>query len=399
MSAAISRPGFFPAAKTLILCALLLSGLWPIPASAGSVGPVAALSSAADRLSGAAFASSGLLLAMGSGGDDAGPARKNGGASFSGDDTDDLPFRSVLEGSFVGALIFGRPYQGLGTLDLIILALIGFLLVWRLMPDSRTGKSQGDDRFTVGRRDASSTELPRDFSSRIPPEAGQKKVERNWRGGQTSSDGGEEAAGRGHDSSGLPKRGVSRLGGPWAGRRSTDEPAERKSVRLGAVRDHEPFQRRSKPIRDQAETIWAKIGANAPEPAAVAPGVVLPEGFDPDDFLDGAHMLYCRLQEAWAMRDTDSLAPFATPEMLRLLREQAAADPQPIDMKILRLDATLVGLERQQTQEWADVAFCALMRFGPNAPAQVSETWRFIRERDTGGLWRLADIGEHEGWR
>ena len=121
------------------------------------------------------------------------------------------------------------------------------------------------------------------------------------------------------------------------------------------------------------------------------------EDFDSDDFLEGARVLYIRMQEAWAARDTESLAPFMTPDMMRLLHERAAADPHPAGVDILLINATLLGLDRQGGEERADVEFAVLMRMDRGAPMEVNEIWRFVRGRDNDGMWRLAGIEPRGG--
>ncbi len=393
MPAATSRPGSASAAGALLLCALLFAGILPVPALANTASPAGALtrteaSSVAlfstEGGDSASTLSGGGLLAMGGSRQEPGLPPENGGTTGSRDSAGSF-LHTDLEGSFFGALIFGQPFEGLGIFDLAALALVGFLLVWRFMPGSREGKNRGDDRFTVGHRDGPSTEVPR-----TPPDAGRESA---GRGRPTDTRGldGEKNTGRERGGSGLPDRdSAGGSGGVWPERRTTGQDAE--------PREQRQLQRRPD-VKKQAESVWAKVSANASEPAAAARGVVLPENFDLDDFLDGARLLFIRLQEAWAARDTDSLAPFATPDMMRLLREQVAEEPHPVSIKILLLDASLAGLEQQRKQEWADVAFSALMSFGGDAPTEIREVWRFVRERDDDAMWRLSGIQEHEGWQ
>jgi predicted lipid-binding transport protein (Tim44 family) len=125
----------------------------------------------------------------------------------------------------------------------------------------------------------------------------------------------------------------------------------------------------------------------------VATGVEIPAGFDVHEFLEGARTLYVRLQQAWASRKVDDLAPFVSARMLGLLQKQAAANPDPVPVEILLVNATLNKVAREEQTEKAEVAFSVVMRTGQEEePAEVNETWLFMRGGDSGGMWRLTGI-------
>ena len=372
----MSGPDISPAMKTVALaCALLLqTAFFSLPALAASTdfGHAGAVREsdrtghsffpAESHASGTDLPGDGLL-AMGGKDREHGAAPHGSGTADNSGDAGGSLSRSALEGSFLGALLFGYPFEELGLPDLAILALLGFLLVWRFMPGPRPEKKQEGDRFTVGRRDRSSTELPRELQPRRPQGAATKDSERSGQSGRWTA------------------------GGQKDGRREAgDAPA-------GPVRA--PFRRKS----EAPENAWMRRSADAATPAKVpadAFGATPAGEFDQDDFLEGARILYIRMQEAWAERDTESLAPFMTPDMMRLLREQAAADPHPVSMQIMLLNAALAGLERQDGEERAGVKFSVLMRADRDAPIEVHEVWHFVRGGETGGTWRLAGIEEHE---
>lgn len=375
----MSGPGISSAIKAFALvCVLLQTVFFSLPALAVSTdfshaGAASesgrtghSLFPAEERAAGADLPGDGLL-AMG------GKNRERGAASNGSDAVDNngdtggsLP-RSALEGSFLGALLFGYPFENLGLPDLAILALLGFLLVWRFMPGPRPEKKQEGDRFTVGRRDRSSTELPRELQPRRPRDAAPKAPEQgrgqNARWPTSGSDGQKDGRHEAENDSAGPERA--------------------------------PFRRKS----GAPEAAWTRRRTDAASPAK-APSDAFgasPAGeFDQDDFLEGARVLYIRMQEAWAERDTESLAPFMTSDMMRLLREQAAADPHPVSMHIMLLNAALASLERQGDEERAGVKFSVLLRADRDAPIEVHEIWRFVRGGETGGTWRLAGIEEHE---
>lgn len=356
MHAVTSGSGIMAVTKTFALtCALLLyAGLWPLPALAGPTGAGhqerrddvdearSFVFSAEEKFSGTALPGDGLLAMGGRRHEPVSAAEEAAMADSNGDSAGSL-FRSAFKGSFIGALVFGYPYQELGVVDLAVLALIGFLVVWRFMPAPRKTSGRKDDPFTANRREGPS---------------GRRD------GGRTPL-----------DSSGLPNR---------------DTPHPDKP---GGASSRWPVRERGGQRDERPDRGWeAAASETATEPLAAAGRAAPPGDFDADDFLEGARVLYIRMQEAWAARDTEVLAPFMTPDMMLLLRERAAADPHPAGVNILLLNATLLGQERRGNEERADVEFAVLMRTDGDAPMEVNEVWRFVRGHDSDGMWRLAGI-------
>lgn len=122
------------------------------------------------------------------------------------------------------------------------------------------------------------------------------------------------------------------------------------------------------------------------------------DGFDQDDFLRGAKIVYIRLQEAWDKRDVEDIAAFATPAILNEVTAQAEADPNPSKTEIMLVNASLVSAERDGDDDVATVLFDVLLRENPEAqvPAQVRELWHFIRPADSARPWRLDGIQQVE---
>lgn len=384
----MSGPGISSALAACILaCALLLqAALFPVPALAdrGDSGHAAA-SGGADRTGYSFFPAEqpvfkmdppgAGLLAMGGQSRERGAPPAGNGPAGTGETSAGSASRPALEGSFLGALLFGYPFEDFDFLDLVLLILLGFLLVWRFMPAPRS-KKKPEEGSATGRRDT--------FSARPPTRLGHERP----------GDAGGKDSGP--------------LAGHWPGDKPGSEPDSRKNGRPGreaenipAGPERFPFRPRSGASGGQAGAgVRRYTGAAAPLPgAADTPGISPDESFDPDDFLEGARLLYIRMQEAWAERDTKSLAPFMTPDMMSLLRERAAADPHPVSMHIMLLDAALAGVERQNGEERAGVEFSVLMSTDHNTPVRIHEIWHFVREKSAGGTWRLAGIEEREEQR
>ena len=370
MRAVISGSGIISAARALALACALLLHAGPVPALAGPAGAGheerrgdadkarSFVLSAEETIFGTALPGDGLLV-MGGKHHESAPTGEETAMAGNNEDSAGSLFDSVFQGSFVGALVFGYPYQELGIVDLAALALIGFLVVWRFMPAPRKSPERKDDSFTADRRKG-------------PP--GQRD------NGRTTP-----------DASGLPNRDGPRPDSPRSdkaggasGRWPVRGRAEQQARQPGGQPDGQ---------RDGPERGWGTVASEAaPEPLIASRSASPAEDFDSDDFLEGARVLYIRMQEAWAARDTESLAPFMTPDMMRLLHERAAADPHPADVDILLLNAVLLGQEGRGGEERADVEFSVLMRTDGDVPVEIHEMWRFVRGRDTDGMWRLAGI-------
>lgn len=295
-----------------------------------------------------------------------------------------------LGGSFVGALLFGYPYTGFGMADIVLLAVLAYFAVRALLGGVR---GEGDDRLSGGRDGSGSTRSS------------------EWSVRDEDEDEEEHRAPRGTGARREDRRPPSSSGGPanprdnaWSRRLreryGEDEQAGGPGARRSDVgqprRDSEP------PLtaRRRAEAMWKHLSsqpeehAEAPETAAsVAAGAHVPAGFDVSDFLEGARALYARLQNAWAERKVDDLAPFTTPEMLRLLQDHAAANPDPESVDVILVNATLNDVVRKDGEEEARVHFAVIMRMGDAAhPSEIEEIWRFVRGAESNGMWQLAGI-------
>lgn len=279
----------------------------------------------------------------------------------------------LFGGTFLGALIFGYPYDGLGFLDILIMGLLALVLVRALAAKRRR---QGDDRLSSGPRS----------NDRLSPG---RWSERNMQ--ETQGKNGEK-----------PRIGVEDLRPGASGGR--DVPGARGdtvwSRRLRGEGGVSRPEGRKLPenVQENAASMWARLSSgehsqDEPLAAALADGVEVPPGFDVHDFLEGARTLYVRLQQAWAARKVDELAPFVSAQMLELLRKQAAANPGPAPVEILFVNATVNKLSRDEGAEKAEVAFNAIMRTGQEEEStEVDELWLFTRSPDSNGMWQLTGI-------
>ena len=277
------------------------------------------------------------------------------------DGGDQSPLERYLGGSFLGALLFGFPYTGVGVADIVVLLLPAYLVL-RAVLGRRT--SEGSDRLSGKRRD--------DFSARnsgerpwTDPKDGEKESEdssrRNGRTGSPKAPSGPEG------------RVWSRPGGQGENARDAEERSAPPDRDFGRTRTgwqgRGPLPQRT--VKKRAEAMWVHLRSNPETGAAdfgasekAAGGAHVSAAFDTEDFLEGARTLYIRLQNAWAGRNVDELAQFTTPDMLRLLREQAARNPTPEPVDIILVNASLQDVVQKDGAEEALVRFESVMRMG-----------------------------------
>lgn len=140
---------------------------------------------------------------------------------------------------------------------------------------------------------------------------------------------------------------------------------------------------------------WAGLGSPGGT-ADAAQGIVLPEGFDSQEFLEGAKMAFGRLQASWDARDLDDIAQFTSPAVQEEIRRQAAEDPGPSLTEVLMVNARLLEAKEQGPATLATVYFDALMREERGGPTeQVREVWHFRRD-GADGSWVLDGLQQLE---
>lgn len=131
----------------------------------------------------------------------------------------------------------------------------------------------------------------------------------------------------------------------------------------------------------------------------VQPEVTTPAGFDSDEFLEGAKIVFNRLQESWDKRDLDDIKQFTTPEVFESIKQQAKDDPVPSRTEILMSNARLLEVKEEADGILATVYFDVLMREDQSAqhPEQVREVWHFLKNQKDDSMWMLDGIQQLEG--
>lgn len=138
--------------------------------------------------------------------------------------------------------------------------------------------------------------------------------------------------------------------------------------------------------------------ADTPAPETPA-GPPVPPGFDVEDFVKGAKMVYSRLQESWDRRDLADIRRFTADEVYEEISRQAQADPKPGRTEVLLVNARLLEAVRLGNETVATVYYDVLLRENPAAaqPSQVREVWHFRRnESQPKPEWVLEGIQQLE---
>lgn len=148
--------------------------------------------------------------------------------------------------------------------------------------------------------------------------------------------------------------------------------------------------------RDYSDA-WAHLRDAAPQNAApqASAGFTPPPGFEYDKFMEGARLLYTRMQEAWDKRDLADIRNFTTPAMYKLIEEQAKEDPTPSTTTILTMQAQPHEFKQAGEAEEISVYFEVLLREYADRDAETArEIWHFTRKQ--GETWKLDGIQQAE---
>lgn len=152
----------------------------------------------------------------------------------------------------------------------------------------------------------------------------------------------------------------------------------------------------------RAEGAWDHLRSE-PESGPATPyseeaGPTIPAGFDEEEFLKGAKMVFTRLQHSWDARDLDDIRHFTTDDVFAEITQQATGDPTPSQTEILLINARTLELKEEETDMRVAVYFDVLMREdkAQAQPEQVREVWHFLRRGDEQSMWLLDGIQQLE---
>ena len=143
--------------------------------------------------------------------------------------------------------------------------------------------------------------------------------------------------------------------------------------------------------------MWDALGGKSAD-SGVDVHANVPAGFDQEQFLRGAKILYQRMNDSWDKRDLNDIAEFTTQPFMAEIRQQAAESPEPERTDIMLVNANLVNVINEAGRETASVYFNVTLREDPrkSAPIQVREVWHFARAASSNETWKLDGIQQVE---
>lgn len=164
---------------------------------------------------------------------------------------------------------------------------------------------------------------------------------------------------------------------------------------------YQPPQDDYSTMQRQSQDAWANLRstpAGGSYAQDVQPEVSTPTGFDTDEFLKGAKVVFNRLQQSWDSRDLDDIKQFTTQEVFESIKQQAKEDPVPSHTEILMSNARLLEVKEDTDGILATVYFDVLMRENQSAqhPEQVREVWHFLKANKNDSMWLLDGIQQLE---
>lgn len=259
-------------------------------------------------------------------------------------------------GGFIESLFSGTPFSGLSTLDLTLLGLLAGVGIYAFMR-SRSGQEHDPRQKNQQQRPPENrvkthneAESDEDMEDDVP---GPGKNSEAYRRAQQSWD----------FLSSKPRQQESGQKPPAPPKAPSEEPNESTSFDLGS---------------DVAKDLPQSPSAQA-------------AGFDTQELLQGAKVVYSRMHESIAENDWDDVAQFTTSAYLEELKSRVTsrrAVPQ-----VLFVEAAVEHASTEQGRNVADVVFASLLQLGDQqTPQEVREVWRFERSPDTGGTWRISSM-------
>lgn len=148
---------------------------------------------------------------------------------------------------------------------------------------------------------------------------------------------------------------------------------------------------------DRGSEMWGTSGV-APADTPVNAGPAVPAGFDQEEFLKGAKLMYNRLQASWDKRDLADIRQFTSDEVYGEIRRQADESPTPSRTELLLVNPRLLEVRDVDGRTVASVLYDTMMRETAQENAhQVREIWHFSRKaNEPKAFWVLEGIQQVE---
>ncbi len=147
--------------------------------------------------------------------------------------------------------------------------------------------------------------------------------------------------------------------------------------------------------RKQWGTYAARPGEDTPagEPRPAQTG-----GFDEDEFLEGAKLVFVRIVEGMDRLDVDVLADFVDAGLVNEVKRHLNAGEQSVESEITQVDARV--MERGESEGTASISvyYDALKRIPELDTAHIRQVWTFTKaDNDPVANWMLQSMEPVEG--
>jgi predicted lipid-binding transport protein (Tim44 family) len=117
----------------------------------------------------------------------------------------------------------------------------------------------------------------------------------------------------------------------------------------------------------------------------------VPDDFDTPGFLASAKRSFVRLQLAWDQADLEELIRCTTEDMFGALSHELRVRANPSRTDIVRLEASLLGIETVGGDQIASVRFFGTIRVN-DEEERLDEVWNLSRPTEGTDNWVLAGI-------
>lgn len=137
---------------------------------------------------------------------------------------------------------------------------------------------------------------------------------------------------------------------------------------------------------------------NTVEEKLIEDAIVLPQGFDEQDFLEGAKGAFKMLQTARDTRDLTEIRGLTTDKVFAEIQAQLKDSATENHTDVLKIEAELLEIREIGNELEAVVLFDTLMRENISAqPEQVREVWTFIKSKNSKQVkWYLDGLQQLE---
>lgn len=148
----------------------------------------------------------------------------------------------------------------------------------------------------------------------------------------------------------------------------------------------------------KGQTASFNASDNTPEEKLVENAIVLPQGFDEQDFLTGAKGAFEMLQNAWDNNDLAEIRSLTTDKVFAEIQDQLKSSNDKNHTDVLKIEAELLEVRELANELEAVVLFDTLLREKHGAhPEQVREVWTFIKPKNSmQAKWYLDGLQQLE---